>query len=90
VQAAFPGGAQIILENIFFIENSADDNPSVNGALPNMFGSLSASPNTPVAGCALLAISPILYNAPFLTCNDLRRTQLIQLDPDSQPCIVTR
>ncbi|RZK24804.1 MAG: RagB/SusD family nutrient uptake outer membrane protein [Hymenobacter sp.] len=28
----------------------------------------------------LIAISPILYNAPFWTCTDLRRTQLTQAD----------
>ena len=89
-QAAFPGGAAVTVENIFSIENSSDDNPGVNGGLPNVFASRTASQNSSGAGRALLAISPILYNAPFFTCNDLRRTQLMQLDAGSQPRIVTR
>jgi hypothetical protein len=79
-QAVFPGGVGVVAENIFSIENSADDNPGVNGGLPNVFGSRIAAQNTAGAGRALLAISPILYNAPFFTCDDLRRTQLMQLD----------
>ncbi|MCB2407492.1 RagB/SusD family nutrient uptake outer membrane protein [Hymenobacter lucidus] len=86
-QAVFPGGTTVVAENIFSIENSADDNPGVNGGLPNVFGSRIATQNTAGAGRALLAISPILYNAPFFTCDDLRRTQLMQLDATR---IVTR
>lgn len=77
---AFPGGTTTTNENIFSIENSSDDNPGVNGALPTMYG----SPNTPaqnpagIQGRGLLAISPILFNAPFWTCSDARRTQLLQ------------
>ncbi|HEX8330166.1 MAG TPA: RagB/SusD family nutrient uptake outer membrane protein [Hymenobacter sp.] len=90
-QAAFPGGTTVTNENIFSIENSSDDNPGTNGALPNVFASRSGPPaNSTGSGRALLAISPILYNAPFFTCDDLRRTQLMQLDPGSQPRIVTR
>jgi hypothetical protein len=89
-QAAFPGGAAVTNENIFSIENSSDDNPGVNGALPNVFGSRSATQNSAGAGRALLAISPVLYNASFFTCGDLRRTQLMQLDAGSQPRYVTR
>jgi hypothetical protein len=55
-------------ESIFSIENSQPDNPGVNGALPVMY---SVAP-----GRALVAISPILYNAPFWLASDLRRTQL--------------
>lgn len=55
-------------ESIFSIENAATDNPGVNGALPVM---LSVSP-----GRALVAISPILYNAPWWLESDLRRSQL--------------
>ncbi len=55
-------------ESIFSIENAATDNPGVNGALPVMY---SVSP-----GRALVAISPILWNAPFWEASDLRRTQL--------------
>ncbi|MBF9238244.1 RagB/SusD family nutrient uptake outer membrane protein [Hymenobacter sp. BT683] len=90
-QAAFPGGATVTAENIFSIENSSDDNPGVNGGLPNVFGSRSGPPaNTTGTGRALVAISPLLYNASFFTCDDLRRTQLMQLDAGSQPRIVTR
>ena len=55
-------------ESIFSIENSQPDNPGVNGALPVMY---SVAP-----GRALVAISPVLYNAPFWLASDLRRTQL--------------
>ncbi|RFP65290.1 RagB/SusD family nutrient uptake outer membrane protein [Hymenobacter lapidiphilus] len=78
--AAFPGGIAVTTENIFSIENSSDDNPGVNGALPSIYG----SPNPPsnalpgVQGRGLIAISPNLFNASFWTCSDLRRTQLLQ------------
>lgn len=55
-------------ESIFSIENSQPDNPFVNGALPVMY---SVAP-----GRALVAISPIMFNAPFWLESDLRRTQL--------------
>jgi len=55
-------------ESIFSIENSNVDNPFVNGALPVMY---SIAP-----GRALVAISPIIFNAPFWDATDLRRTQL--------------
>lgn len=55
-------------ESIFSIENSQVDNAGVNGALPVMY---SVSP-----GRALVAISPIIWNAPFWEPDDLRRTQL--------------
>ena len=89
-QAAFPGGASVVAENIFSIENSSDDNPGTNGGLPNVFGSRTTGQNQTGAGRALLAISPLLYNAPFFTCTDLRRTQLMQLDAGSQPRYVSR
>jgi hypothetical protein len=57
-------------ETIFAIENSAVDNPGVNGALPVMYA---VSP-----GRSLVAISPIIYNAPFWLESDLRRTQLVK------------
>ncbi|UYZ59226.1 RagB/SusD family nutrient uptake outer membrane protein [Hymenobacter latericus] len=76
-QAAFPGGTSVTAENIFSIENSSDDNPGVNGALPNFFGSPATAP-VGVQGRGLIAISPILFNASFWPCNDLRRTQLLQ------------
>lgn len=55
-------------ESIFSIENAQTDNPGVNGSLPNMYG---ISP-----GRALVAVSPIAFNAPFWHATDLRRTQL--------------
>lgn len=76
-QAAFPGGVNTTAENVFSIENSSDDNASVNGALPSMFGSDAPVP-VGIAARGLISISPILYNAPFWTCNDLRRTELTQ------------
>ncbi|MDB5234278.1 MAG: hypothetical protein JWR44_1271 [Hymenobacter sp.] len=80
-RAAFPGGNGFnAAESIFSVENSATDNPGVNGALANVYGSSSAAP-TGIGGRALLAVSPNLYNAPFFTCNDLRRTTMMQLDP---------
>lgn len=79
-QEAFPGGANVTSENVFSIENSADDNPGVNGALPNVYGSRQPIANGGINARGLIAVSPILYNAPFWTCSDLRRTQLTQLD----------
>lgn len=55
-------------ESIFAIENSQADNPGVNGALPVMYGI--------APGRALVALSPIIWNAPFWLPEDLRRTQL--------------
>lgn len=55
-------------ESIFSIENSATDNAGTNGALPQMY---SVSPAR-----ALVAISPIIWNASFWPVDDLRRTQL--------------
>lgn len=55
-------------ESIFAIENTSDDNGGVNGALPVMY---SVSP-----GRALVALSPIIWNAPFWEPSDLRRTLL--------------
>lgn len=57
-------------ESIFSIENHSTDNPGVNGSLPNMH---SVAP-----GRALVAISPILYNAPWWLENDKRREQLVK------------
>lgn len=79
-QEAFPGGANVTNENVFSVENSADDNPGVNGALPNIYGSRQPIASGGINARGLIAVSPILYNAPFWTCSDLRRTQLTQLD----------
>ncbi len=77
-RAAFVG-AGTTSESVFSIENSNTDNPGVNGAIPNVFGS-SASAPTGISGRALLAVSPNLYNASFFTCNDQRRTTMMQPD----------
>ncbi|RZK31657.1 MAG: RagB/SusD family nutrient uptake outer membrane protein, partial [Hymenobacter sp.] len=78
-RAAFPGGAATTAENVFSIENRSDDNPGTNGALANVYGS-SAAPPTGISARALLGVSPNLYNASFFTCNDLRRTVMMQPD----------
>lgn len=80
-RAAFVG-AGTTAESIFSVENSNTDNPSVNGAVANVFGSAS-KPTDPISGIngrSLLGVSPILYNAPFFTCNDQRRTVMMQPD----------
>ncbi|TGE22279.1 RagB/SusD family nutrient uptake outer membrane protein [Hymenobacter aquaticus] len=79
-RAAFPGGINVTAENIFSVENSSDDNPGANGALPQVYGNSASVANGGIGGRALLAVSPILYNAPFFTCNDTRRTELMQQD----------
>lgn len=56
-------------ESIFSIENAATDHPGVNGALPTMY---SVAP-----GRALVAISPVIYNANWWLENDLRRSLLV-------------
>ena len=81
-RAAFVG-AGTTSESIFSVENSNTDNPGVNGAIPNVFGSASLPTDAPISGIggrSLLAVSPILYNAPFFTCNDRRRTVMMQPD----------
>ena len=86
------GGISTTGESIFSIENSNTDNPGVNGAIANVFGSAAAATAKPVSGISgrsLLAVSPILYNAPFFTCNDQRRTVMMQ--PDGvRPAFVIR
>lgn len=58
-------------ESIFSIANSASANPGVNGALSNMMGP------SALKGRDLIAVSPLLYNAPFWVDGDLRRTELL-------------
>lgn len=55
-------------ESIFSIENSTTRNSGTNGSISTMYS------NTP--GRALVAISPIIYNAPFWLPSDLRRSTL--------------
>ncbi|KAA9338750.1 RagB/SusD family nutrient uptake outer membrane protein [Hymenobacter busanensis] len=75
--AAAPGRTTVTSENIFSIENSADDNATTNGSLASVFGSAAATP-VGVGGRGLEAISPNLFNASFIPCNDRRRTTLMQ------------
>lgn len=49
-------------ESIFSLENSATNNPSVNGALASQYN-----------GRALIAISPVIWNTPLWLPNDKRR-----------------
>jgi hypothetical protein len=78
-RAAFVG-AGVTNESIFSIENSQTDNASTNGGIGSVFGNTTTIANGGAGGRALLAISPTLYNAPFFTCNDLRRTQMMRTD----------
>ncbi|RZK79891.1 MAG: RagB/SusD family nutrient uptake outer membrane protein [Pedobacter sp.] len=59
-------------ESIFSIENSTTRNAGTNGSISTMY--------TKAAGRALIAISPIIYNAPFWLPTDLRRTTLTTND----------
>lgn len=78
-RAAFVGSG-VTVESIFSIENSNTDNASVNGGIGSVFGAAATVANGGIGGRALLAVSPNLYNAPFFTCSDLRRTQMMQVD----------
>jgi starch-binding outer membrane protein, SusD/RagB family len=55
-------------ESIFSIENSTTRNSGTNGSISTMYT------NTP--GRALVAISPVIYNASFWLPSDLRRSTL--------------
>ncbi len=83
---ATPGGAFVAPwtsdESLFSIKNDATDNPGVNGSLPNMLGNPSAAP-VGVGGRGLVRLSPIIWNAPFWLCDDLRRTSLTSSDGGS-------
>lgn len=57
-------------ESIFSIENSTDDNATVNGSLGQMMSARNG-------GRSLISISPILYNATQWLENDLRKTNLV-------------
>ncbi|MFM2358314.1 MAG: hypothetical protein RLY16_307 [Bacteroidota bacterium] len=80
---ATPGGAFVAPwqsdESIFSIKNDATDNPGVNGSLPNMLGNPSAAP-VGVGGRGLVRISPVIWNASFWLCDDVRRTGLTSSD----------
>ncbi|MGL5562652.1 MAG: RagB/SusD family nutrient uptake outer membrane protein [Tannerellaceae bacterium] len=60
-------------ESIFSVGNSADDAPSVNGALAVMMSAR-------VGGRAIIASSPILYNTKFWKSNDERRKLLYYME----------
>ncbi|PVH26369.1 RagB/SusD family nutrient uptake outer membrane protein [Sphingobacterium corticibacter] len=64
-------------ESIFSFANSGIANPGVLNSLASMFGASTANPN-PAAGGGRnqVSISPILWNAPFWSTNDIRRTAL--------------
>lgn len=80
---ATPGGAFTAPwtsdESLFSIRNDATDNPGVNGSLPNMLGNPAAAP-VGVGGRGLVRISPVIWNASFWLCDDLRRTSLTSTD----------
>ncbi len=59
-------------ESIFSIENASTRNAGTNGSISTMY--------TKAAGRALIAISPVIYNAPFWLATDLRRTTLTTND----------
>ncbi len=64
-------------ESVFSIENSAAANGGVNGALPNMFGAVSATINgvtVAFGGRGLICTSPNLYNYSYWVTGDTRRT----------------
>ena len=61
-------------EAVFSIENSAADNPGVNGSLAGMLG------NPRLGGRGLVRVSPISYNLGQWPMNDLRRTTLLNND----------
>jgi hypothetical protein len=56
-------------ESIFSIEHATTRNAGTNGSISTMY--------SPPPGRGLIAVSPILYNAPFFTAGDLRRTTLM-------------
>lgn len=75
---ATPGGPFVTTSNltntesIFSIENSTTRNAGTNGSISTMY--------TKAAGRGLIALSPIIYNAPFWLPTDLRRTTLTTND----------
>lgn len=68
--SAFGAGNKNNTESIFSIENSAEDNASVNGALASMYTTSAA----PTSGRALVAISPILWNQSWFLSTDARKS----------------
>jgi starch-binding outer membrane protein, SusD/RagB family len=58
-------------EALFSIENNAQDNPGVNGALAAMLGSPA------LGGRGLVVVSPIVYNLPAFKADDSRRNLMV-------------
>jgi hypothetical protein len=70
-------------ESIFSIEHNAQDNPSVNGGLANMY-----LPNSgTIAGRGLVSISPLIWNNPLWLATDLRRTTLTIQNAGDRPYV---
>lgn len=65
-------------ESIFSIENSSDDNASVNGALFAMLSGRDGSRT-------MCPTSPALYNSSYWAANDKRRNMLYYLQSDAAP-----
>jgi starch-binding outer membrane protein, SusD/RagB family len=63
-------------ESIFSLQNTAESNPGVNGALAAMYG------NPGLGGRGLVKVSPLIWNAPFWLPEDRRRTTLTTSGPD--------
>jgi len=59
-------------ESVFSIENNTNRNSGTNGSISTMY--------TRSPGRGLIAISPIIWNAPFWKADDLRRTLLAGTD----------
>ena len=59
-------------ESVFSIENNTNRNSGTNGSISTMY--------TRSPGRGLIALSPIIWNAPFWKANDLRRTLLATTD----------
>jgi starch-binding outer membrane protein, SusD/RagB family len=58
-------------EALFSIENNAQDNGSVNGALAAMAG------NPALGGRGLIVVSPIIFNHPSFKAEDARRSLMV-------------
>ncbi|SFL61489.1 RagB/SusD family nutrient uptake outer membrane protein [Proteiniphilum acetatigenes] len=59
------------VESVFSVENSTDDNATVNGSLAQMMSNRTG-------GRGLIALSPILYNSTFWLEDDLRRNLILR------------
>jgi starch-binding outer membrane protein, SusD/RagB family len=70
-------------ESIFSMENSATNNPTTNGALPQMYNAPKpvVAPAVAVGGRALLCISPIIWRNPAWLSDDKRRGSSIDATP---------